>query len=207
MAEKNYLLYGASGHARVILDCIKANKSGVIGVFDDNLNIKDFHGLNFIGNYNEEEHTFPLVISIGSNIIRKQIASIVKPFFTNVIHPSASISKSVEIGKGTVILHHAIIQSGCIIGNHVIINTGSSVDHECILDDYVHISPQATLCGNVTVGEGTQIGANATIIPGVKIGKWAMIGAGSVVIRDVPDFAVVVGNPGKIIKKQLLDIK
>jgi acetyltransferase EpsM len=50
------------------------------------------------------------------------------------------------------------------------------------------------------VGEGTQVGTGASIIPGVKIGKWASIGAGAVIVEDVPDFAVVVGNPGKIIK-------
>jgi acetyltransferase EpsM len=58
----------------------------------------------------------------------------------------------------------------------------------------------ASLAGNVLVGEGTQIGINATIRQGIKIGKWATIGAGAVIIKDVPDYAVVVGNPGKIIR-------
>jgi len=50
------------------------------------------------------------------------------------------------------------------------------------------------------VGEGTHIGIGATVIQGIKIGKWATIGAGAVVIRDVPDYAVVVGNPARIIR-------
>ena len=50
------------------------------------------------------------------------------------------------------------------------------------------------------VGEGTQIGINATIRQGINIGKWATIGAGAVIVKDVPDYAVVVGNPGKIIR-------
>jgi acetyltransferase EpsM len=58
----------------------------------------------------------------------------------------------------------------------------------------------AALAGNVTVGEGTQIGINATVKQGITIGKWAIIGAGAVIVKDVPDFAVVVGNPGRIIK-------
>lgn len=82
----------------------------------------------------------------------------------------------------------------------MIVNTGASVDHDCKIDDFVHISPRATLCGNVIVGEGTQVGAASVIIPGIKIGKWCTIGAGTVIIRDVPDYAVVVGNPGKVIK-------
>jgi acetyltransferase EpsM len=68
------------------------------------------------------------------------------------------------------------------------------------LADFVHISPGASLAGNVSVGEGTHIGIGSSIIQGVSIGKWVTIGAGTVIISDVPDHAVVVGVPGKIIK-------
>jgi acetyltransferase EpsM len=50
------------------------------------------------------------------------------------------------------------------------------------------------------VGEGSQVGIGATVIQGIKIGKWSVIGAGAVIISDVPDYSVVVGNPGRIIK-------
>jgi acetyltransferase EpsM len=60
--------------------------------------------------------------------------------------------------------------------------------------------PRVVLCGNVSVGEGTLIGAGATVIPGIKIGKWVTIGAGAVVVKDIPDYAVAVGNPAKVIK-------
>jgi acetyltransferase EpsM len=56
------------------------------------------------------------------------------------------------------------------------------------------------LCGTVKVGEGTLIGARAIVIPGKKIGKWVTIGAGSVVVKDIPDYAVAVGNPARVIK-------
>ena len=62
------------------------------------------------------------------------------------------------------------------------------------------MAPRASLAGSVAIGEGTHIGIGASIIQGVTIGKWATIGAGAVIIRDVPDFAVVVGNPGRILK-------
>ena len=64
----------------------------------------------------------------------------------------------------------------------------------------MHLSPGARLAGGVNVGEGTHIGLNASVIPNINIGKWCIIGAGAVIIRDVPDYSVVVGNPGKIIK-------
>jgi acetyltransferase EpsM len=56
------------------------------------------------------------------------------------------------------------------------------------------------LAGNVTIGEGSHVGIGATVIQGITIGKWVTIGAGTVIIKDIPDYAVVVGNPGKIIK-------
>ena len=74
------------------------------------------------------------------------------------------------------------------------------MEHDCIVSDFVHIAPKATLCGNVRIGEGTHVGAGSTIIQGIKVGKWATIGAGAVVINDVPDYAIVVGVPGKIVK-------
>ena len=57
------------------------------------------------------------------------------------------------------------------------------------------------------VGEGTHVGIGACVIQGIKIGKWATIGAGAVIIKDVPDGAVVVGNPAKIIKMNNLQEK
>jgi acetyltransferase EpsM len=61
------------------------------------------------------------------------------------------------------------------------------------------------LAGNVFVGEGTHVGIGASIIPGVKIGKWVIIGAGTIILNDVPDYAVIVGNPGKIIRYNFIE--
>lgn len=200
MEDNIFLLFGGSGHAKVIADCIIANDGVVAGIFDDNPYISGYEKIPFLGQYTIERHTFPLIVAIGDNMIRKKIVSKVNKLFGTVIHPSACISSTVDLGEGSVFFHNAILQSDCVIGKHVIINSGASVDHECSLKDFVHISPQATLCGNVKVGEGTQIGAGATVVPGVTIGAWATIGAGAVIIRDIPDYAIVVGNPGRIIR-------
>ena len=90
-----------------------------------------------------------------------------------------------------------VVNSGTKIGKHCIINSAAVVEHDYVIDDFVHVSPNATLTGGVEVGEGTYIGAAAVVIPNITIGKWVTIGA--VIINDVPDYAVVVGNPGKII--------
>ena len=176
-------LYGASGHAKVIIDILRANNERIDALFDDN---EALHCLLDYPVLRSSEVRGPLIISIGSNGIRRKIAESLNTTFGKAFHPSAIISEEVEIKEGTVVMQGSIIQSGVHIGKHCIINTGASVDHECLIGDYVHISPHCTLCGNVQVGEGTWIGAGTTIIPGVKIGKWSVIGAGSVVTKEYP---------------------
>ena len=192
-------LYGASGHAKVIIEILELNNIPVRGLFDDNPIIKDLLGYPCFGPLTKSVDDL-IIISIGDNSLRKTVSQRFKNNFGNATHPSAQISKRATIHEGTVVMGNAIVNTGTTIGKHVIINTSASIDHDCTIEDFVHISPNATLCGGVSVGEGTHIGSAAIIIPGIKIGKWATIGAGSVVIRDVPDSATVVGNPGRIIK-------
>ena len=195
------LLYGASGHAKVIISCLEAQGIAVDAFFDDNPYLQKLLEYPVQGIYDSNFHPDkPLIISIGNNIIRKMVSSIIRHNYGNAIHPSALIDKRACLGNGSVVFHGAIIQTSSIIGNHAIINTASSIDHDCEIGDFVHVSPNATICGGVQVGEGTHIGAGSTVIQGICIGKWTTIGAGAVVIRDVPDYAVVVGNPGRIIK-------
>jgi len=195
-------ILGASGHAKVIVDTIKLNNQKISGIWDDNLELEYFLGYKLKGRIaslsgKDQESC---IVAIGNNSFRKEVALGVCLPFENIIHPSSYISPSVIMGKGVVVMANATINCFSQIGNHVIINTNSSVDHDCIIEDFVHVSPQAGIAGNVFVCEGAHIGIGASLIQGIKIGKWATVGAGTVVIRDVPDFAVVVGNPGKILR-------
>lgn len=192
-------LYGAGGHAKVIMDILRAEGKDIEALIDDNKELKEVMGVKVVNG--RLDKISPLIISIGNNKTRKLIADRVKAEFGRAMHPSAIISDSAVIEAGTVVMQGAIVQACAHIGKHCIINTGASVDHECVIEDFVHISPHATLCGNVHVGEGAWIGAGATVIPGVKIGKWSVIGAGSVVVRDIPDGVLALGNRCKVIKK------
>lgn len=192
------ILYGASGHAKVIIDILFSQ--GIVPEFivDDNEDVSSLLGLTVrrdTGIYNQA------IISIGKNEIRKIISEKIKVGeYLTAIHTSAVIANSVKIGHGSVVMQGSVIQSCAEIGKHCIVNTLSSIDHECFIGDFVHISPNSTLCGNVTIGEGTWVGAGSVITPGVKIGKWSVIGAGSVVTKDIPDNVLAVGNRCKIIK-------
>lgn len=200
------IIYGASGHAKVIIDIINSkDKNSIDFIFDDRsivklLDYKVHH------NWIDELRDQKAVIAIGNNYIRKKISKEISNSFSEYrAHNSAVISEKVEIGIGTVIMANVVINSTVKIGSHCIINTAAVVEHDVNIEDYVHISPSATITGNVQIGEGTQVGAGATVIPGIKIGKWVTIGAGSVIINNIPDFSVVVGNPGKVIKLNKLE--
>jgi len=206
LMETNIILYGVGGHAKVVLDCIESqNKYKVAKILDDNKNITKFKGRNVYHPEIDEIFTLPIIISIGNNEVRKKI-SLKHPFKSPIIiHKEAFVSASATIGAGSVIMPKAVVNADSKIGKHCIINTSAVVEHDCEIENYVHISPNATISGNVKIDEGTWIGAGAVAKNNISIGKWATIGAGAVVVKDVPDYAVVVGNPARIIKYNSLD--
>jgi sugar O-acyltransferase (sialic acid O-acetyltransferase NeuD family) len=205
MSQTNRIfLYGASGHAKVICEILEARHRAPYGLIDDNPLVSS---LLEYAVYNTLEHASVVaaddrfIISIGNNRIRKAVVAKLNGVnFTNAIHPAAVISPRSSVGEGTVVMPNVSVNVQSNIGRHVILNTNCSIDHDCVVEDFVHISPNVALAGNVHVGEGTQVGIGACVKQNIRIGKWVMIGAGAVIIRDVPDYAVVVGNPGRIIK-------
>ena len=196
------ILYGASGHGKVILDILESRGDSSI-VFWDDKPISEFCGYDVSFPDKSILSVFnKVIVCIGVNSTRKKVVEKLNNYttFGIAIHPKAIVSESAIIGDGTVVMAGAVINPSVKVGQHCIVNTCASIDHDCILDDYVHISPNATLSGDVVVGQGTHIGSGAVSIQGIRIGKWCTIGAGAVVIQDVPDFATVVGNPARIIK-------
>lgn len=190
-------LYGASGHAKVIRDIVEACGDSVAGLFDDDTAVGELQGMTVNHRYDGQS---PLIISIGSNRVRKMLSKRFNVVYVSAIHPSAVVSPFASVGEGTVVMQRAVIQTEAQIGRHSIVNTGTCIDHECRIADFVHLSPGTVLCGNVTVGEGTWIGAGTTVIQGINIGRWCMIGAGSVVVKDIPDGCLAYGNPCKVVK-------
>lgn len=195
-------LVGAGGHCKVVIDVLESEKKySIKKIVDDNPKSDSLYSytiekLDVSHSLKEKK----CIISIGDNYIRKKIASRLNTNYVMTIHSSAVVSKFAKIGEGTQIMATAVVNPEVVIGKHCIINTGAIIEHDCILGDYVHISPNATLGGNVIVGELTQVGIGATIIQSITIGKNVMIGAGAVIVENIPDNAVVVGVPGKVIK-------
>lgn len=190
-------LFGASGHAKVIMDILTASGQKVDALIDDNEKVNALNGYKVMHGVTDAS---PIIVSIGVNAIRKKVVEKLTGEFGTAIHPSAIVSPSAKIGEGTVVMAGAIINADAVIGKHCIINTGASVDHECVIGDYCHIAPHATLCGQVHVGEGSMVGVGACVIPCKNIGSWCTIGAGAAVVKDIPDGGTAVGVPAKVIK-------
>lgn len=192
-------LYGASGHAKVVMDIARLAYFDVPCLIDDNPDINELAGLPVV---HSADGLKTMIVTIGDCQIRRKIVQkLGKREFLTVIHPSAIKADSVKLGHGTVVMAGAILNPYIEVGNHCIINTGASLDHDVKVGDFVHIAPHCTLCGETEVGEGTWVGAGSTIIQGIKIGKDCFIGAGSVVVKDIPDGTLCYGNPCKVIKR------
>ena len=137
---------------------------------------------------------------------------------TKIWH-NCQVLKGAEIGDNCVIGHNCFIASKAKLGNGIKIESNTDVWDYVTLEDYVFVGPSAVFTNDknprakypksrypqygkwlpTLVKEGATIGANATIICGNTIGRWAIIGAGAVVAGDVPDYAIVVGIPAKVI--------
>ena len=202
---KKRVIYGASGHGKVIADIIELNGHLINCFIDDD---KSKWGKNFFGykiqnlKYlfdNLHKNEFECIVAIGDCKTRERIVKELnnKVNFFQVIHPSAKIAKNINIGVGTVVMANVVINADSSIGNHCIINTSSSLDHDCNIRNFVHISPGAHLGGGVVVEDFAWVGLGVSIINNIRIGANSIVGAGSVVIRDVDHDVVVMGNPAK----------
>ncbi|MGY1709487.1 acetyltransferase [Geodermatophilus sp. SYSU D00758] len=200
-----YDVYGAGGHAQVVIDVLRAQGIRVRRQYNDRPEVQHpastdvVPGIRRVGVDEFPPIEVPVVLAVGINGERAELAGMLDARFGQAVHPSAIVASSARIGEGTVVLHGAVLQPNASVGRHVLVNTAASIDHDCVVGDYAHVSPHATLCGHVSVGEGTHIGAGAVLIPKVRVGRWCRIGAGAVVVSDVPDRCTAVGNPARVL--------
>ena len=193
------VIIGAGGHARVLIDALKLSEKSILGVVDSAYAAGSAgpFGLTVLGG-DEAVDRFRsnevlLINGVGTTKTTTKRDEVYRRFlakgfhFATVVHPSAVISSSANLGEGAQVMAGCVIQTGARIGANSIINTRASVDHDCRIGETVHIAPGATLSGSVTVGDGVHIGTGAVIIQGISIGRHCLVAAGAVVYRDLPD--------------------
>ena len=207
------VIWGASGHARVLVDIIRlSGKYNIIGFLDD-IN-KDKYGTQFCGaqiiggqEQLRELHdngVTHILFGFGDCQARLDKSILVKRYSFELgiaIHPSAILAEDVIVESGSAVMAGTVINSGSKIGENAIINTASSVDHDCEIQNGTHIGPGAHLGGGVSIGTGTWIGIGAVVKDKVKIGKNVIVGAGAVVLSDIPDGVVAYGIPAKVVRR------
>jgi len=208
--NKQLLILGAGGHAKVVIDTALAMGMSIVGLVDDNTNLwgKKLLGFPILGGFEEikKYSQIQLIHGIGNNKVRRKLAEqFCQHEFASLIHPRAYLGKDSSIGRGSVVFANAIIQPCAKIGDHCIINTAATVDHDCIVEDFVHLAPGTHLTANVEIKSGVFLGAGCIAIPGTKIGSWTTVGAGSTIIKSLEAGSLAVGTPAKIIKQQDLN--
>ncbi len=120
--------------------------------------------------------------------------------WATVVHPSAVVSKYANVGRNVYLGPFATIHAGATIHDHAVVMAGAVVHHDVVVGPYAMLCARAVLAGETTVGEGAFVGAGACVRQQTTIGSGALVGMGACVVDDVAPYAVVAGNPARIIR-------
>ena len=190
---KDIILIGGGGHCKSVIDVIEQEgRFKIAGIVDkpELLGSKLF-GYLIIGNDSDlddsaKKYQYALVTvgQIKSPLLRIKLFELaVKSGFIlpSVVSPRAYLSKHAAVGKGTIIMHDALINANAKIGENCIINSKALIEHDVIIKDHCHISTNVVINGNVVVGSGSFIGSGAISKEGIKIDNNYFAKAGSII--------------------------
>lgn len=213
------VIIGAGTYGEVYLSYLRESGVDVIGFIDDNENLvgHDICGFRVLGKRSDlgalidKFNIKAVYCPIGNNKLRVQFLDEARSLglaTPNFIHKSVIIAPDVQISdEGVYILANSQIMPHACIDKYVMISASANISHHSHLSEGVFISTGVNLGANIDIKELAYVGSGSTIMTGVKVlGVDSLIGAGAVVIRDVPNYAVMAGVPAKVIKyKQLID--
>ncbi|WP_140937950.1 acetyltransferase [Sphingobacterium lumbrici] len=183
----------------------------VVAFFDD-FQVKGtlVHGIPVVGGNNAVTAEYSkdafdaILIGVGYKHMsfRKQIFETLRdtiPFYT-FVHSSVYVDESVKIGKGSVIYPGCLLDQHVEIGDNVLMNISGTVAHDSIIGNHCFLSPSMAIAGFVNVDEQCVVGINATVIDNISIVAQTQIGGGTVVIKDIEQSGLYVGNPARFIR-------
>ncbi|CAM3323257.1 NeuD/PglB/VioB family sugar acetyltransferase [Empedobacter stercoris] len=208
MKEKA-IIVGAGTYGQVYEAYLK-DEYQIIGFIDDDLSLRDteINNIKVLGDFeyllNQIDKNINVFVPIGNNHVR---ANLLKKLMENgfntpnFIHKNTHIHSSVKIGKCVYILPGTNIMPYTSIGDFVLISMGVNIAHHTIVDNACFFSQGSNIGASIHFKNNVFCGIASTVMTGVKtVGENSLIGAGAVIIKDIPDGATVVGNPGRIIK-------
>ena len=213
-----HLIFGASGHARAIIDILESQKHcKIAGFVDSTKQVYHTHcGYPVLGAEKDIQNIYShysidrCVIAVGDNYQRCDIEKRLRKTIPNLklatcVHPSAVIGSSVVIDEGTVIMPNVTVVGGCRIGKGCILNTASSLNHDSVMASWSSLAPCACTGGNVSIGQRTSIGLGTHIIHEVSVGSDTVIGAGSLLLKNIRSSVVAYGRPCHPIRERKPD--
>lgn len=213
------VVFGASGHGKVVADAAAAAGFTVIGHIDDTASA----GTSIGGRPRLGDRTIlpalaeryaglglGLAIGIGDNHERPNIAGALamlapSAVFPAVVHPAATLAPSARLGQGVVILARAVINPDATLDDFALVNTGAIVEHDCHVGRAASLAPAATMGGASRLGAGAALMMGALLRHRVTVGEHTVVGMGSVVLSDLPSFVVAWGNPARTQRTRTAD--
>ena len=199
------VIIGAGTYGEVYLAYLKEAGVDVVGFLDDDPKFegKEVKGVPVLGAINllntlkETDGVEAVYCPLGNNKLRVKFLSMARELgyeTPNYIHPSALVSPQVTIGKGVYILLGTTIMPHTVIKDYVMISMGVHLAHHNVLEEGVFLSTGCNFGASIHAHKYAYCGISSTIMTGMhELGEDCLIGAGAVVVKDVPDKAVMVG--------------
>jgi|TARA_B110000037_G_scaffold222702_1_gene298998 sugar O-acyltransferase (sialic acid O-acetyltransferase NeuD family) len=193
MNKKQIILIGAGGHCKSCIDVLESeNKFEIIGILDlPNRFGQDILGYKIIGNDNDipqlakDGQNFLLTVGhLGDSKKRIKLFNLVKSNGGNlpvIISPTSYVSIHSEIGEGTIIMHHVLVNANAVIQKNCIINSKSIIEHDAVIGNHCHISTASVVNGGVKIGDNVFFGSGAVSKQGIEIPENSFIRANSIV--------------------------
>lgn len=178
----------------------------ILGFLDDTPEKQNtsVNGYNVLGEINtlpeiNEQHNACAVIAIQNSEGREKIVRMFPDFakWETLIHPNVNISRTSDVGEGTIICAGVNISVNASVGSHCILNMGTIVENDCKICDYSSVMCRTVIGSHSILGEHSYLGSNSTVTARRNIGRNSQVGPGSVVISDVQDDITVIGVPAK----------
>ena len=205
---KRLAIVGASVHGKVVADIAELQGWDEIVFFDDAYpdvsSLECWHVQGTCEDLIRSKGEFDaVVVAIGDNRVRLEKVEWLQSqgaILATLVHPKAVVSQYAQLGEGSVVMAGAVLNPFASMGMAAIINTLATVDHDSQLGDAVHISPGVNIAGGASIGNKSWIGIGASVRQCVQIGENTVIGAGAVVVNDIENSVVAVGNPAKVMR-------
>jgi len=192
------LLLGAGGFARELTDMCRELGHEVVALFSEDEPGSHVYGLPIVRTIDAVD-VDSAVVAVGDSRLRHRWWAMLPAALRcePLVHHSASVSPSADIGPGTAVMQNAVITSGARVAENVLVNVGCYVSHDCFVGAHTHLAGGVMLGGYSRVGDRCLCGTGAVLLPSVRVGDDSVCGAGAVVTDHIAAGVTVAGVPAR----------